>query len=580
MQAAVKSVSKRLGAILCILLLTGLAALLLPVALRSYHTSLTQDDRPFVEGWRTREGQVITLPCHLPDREKEQPVYLTNTLPQDLTGRDVLLFRTSHQRLRVYLDGQAVYEYGMGEDGLFSKSPGSSWHFIRLTQEAAGKTITLELISPYRRYAGMINEAYLGNEGAHWHALFQEGGTGAFIGLLMILGGVLSILCLGFFSWRRGKGLAGLFLALFVVLTGVWMLGESKLVQLFYNAPLLIYLATLAANFAMPIPLGLFLLHHYRQLRRAWLIKLETAAHAVFFAAAMLLQITATADFMELLLFFQALLAVSIFSAFFVFASQARTLAKPRTILLALTVLLAGGAADLAAFNLDPLRQVSQFTQMGVVVFIILLLIEAGRSASAYTYMRATNDVLRKMARKDSLTGLHNRTAYEEAVQKLRQSGAVEQMALAVLDIDGLKAVNDGMGHQAGDRLISAGAGCINKTLGRAGIVYRIGGDEFVALFTGVPPERLKDLLQELEGAVQAFNESGALFVLSLSAGCAVGTGQEDYDALFRRADQAMYRQKEEKRRKTVRTGCAGDAGNAGDTGEKKDFLPQEPQKE
>src|SRR5699024_8862188 len=137
------------------------------------------------------------------------------------------------------------------------------------------------------------------------------------------------------------------------------------------------------------------------------------------------------------------------------------------------------------------------------------------------------------------------------------------------------KAVNDGMGHQAGDRLISAGAGCINKTLGRAGIGCRIGGDEFIALFTGAPPERLKDLLQELEGAVQTFNESGALFVLSLSAGCAVGTGQEDYDALFRRADQAMYRQKEEKRRKTVRTartGCAGDAGNAGDTGEKKDF--------
>lgn len=129
---------------------------------------------------------------------------------------------------------------------------------------------------------------------------------------------------------------------------------------------------------------------------------------------------------------------------------------------------------------------------------------------------------LARQARTDWLTGLGNRMAFERSLAQ----GLPEGWALLLLDVDGLKAVNDKKGHPAGDLLLKEVAGAL-KALEGPGRAFRIGGDEF-ALF--LPEERLGEALE----ALKAF---------PVSVGVALAQEAQG-EALYALADERMYRVK------------------------------------
>ena len=147
--------------------------------------------------------------------------------------------------------------------------------------------------------------------------------------------------------------------------------------------------------------------------------------------------------------------------------------------------------------------------------------------------------LVRSRAYIDGLTGLNNRAAYEEHVRRLEDeiSGATADFAIALFDVNSLKEVNDKYGHKKGDEVIRSAAFALQRTF-REGKLYRIGGDEFVAILEGgyaELPEKLAALRE---------NQGG----FSISAGSAVydrGTDRE-YRSVFNRADTAMYNDKRE----------------------------------
>ena len=79
---------------------------------------------------------------------------------------------------------------------------------------------------------------------------------------------------------------------------------------------------------------------------------------------------------------------------------------------------------------------------------------------------------------------------------------------MVILDINGLKIVNDTFGHREGDQLIVQGARLIKETLGQLGEIFRIGGDEFVVLSTNIEPYFIQVELDTLNKKISAFNES------------------------------------------------------------------------
>jgi diguanylate cyclase (GGDEF)-like protein len=107
-------------------------------------------------------------------------------------------------------------------------------------------------------------------------------------------------------------------------------------------------------------------------------------------------------------------------------------------------------------------------------------------------------------------------------------------MALILLDVDGLKLINDSCGHQAGDELLAAIGG---RLAGTSDSAYRIGGDEFAILIDRAAGQVAAPSLQRLDPVRLRFLSCGHEHSLSLSYGYASSLAGESFDGLFRRAD-------------------------------------------
>lgn len=88
-----------------------------------------------------------------------------------------------------------------------------------------------------------------------------------------------------------------------------------------------------------------------------------------------------------------------------------------------------------------------------------------------------------KLAYTDAMTGVYNRNAYEEKLEKLNKANArLDNIMVVIVDLDRLKCINDTYGHRTGDDAIKTVADCIVRTVGKKADIYRIGGDEFVCI--------------------------------------------------------------------------------------------------
>jgi len=162
---------------------------------------------------------------------------------------------------------------------------------------------------------------------------------------------------------------------------------------------------------------------------------------------------------------------------------------------------------------------------------------------NALAYRLAVERALR-----DPLTGALNRAALEEALQRevevARRQGT--PLAVLVVDIDHFKAVNDTYGHRFGDDVLRAVAHAVSDTIRRSDAFYRYGGEEFVVIASHTQPPGAQQLAERIRGSVAAIGTVGGRpMQVSVSVGVAVlRTGESD-EALFQRADQALYRAKQ-----------------------------------
>lgn len=157
-------------------------------------------------------------------------------------------------------------------------------------------------------------------------------------------------------------------------------------------------------------------------------------------------------------------------------------------------------------------------------------------------------EVQRQKALLDPLTGLPNRAAWSERldheVNAWHQHG--NSLALAMLDLDHFKRINDGYGHLAGDKVLKIIANVLSKRLRPTDFIARFGGEEFVLL---MPDSTLADALavgEVLRGAIEAcpFHFKGEPVTITVSMGVAQFQPGERSDLALKRADEALYRAK------------------------------------
>ena len=154
---------------------------------------------------------------------------------------------------------------------------------------------------------------------------------------------------------------------------------------------------------------------------------------------------------------------------------------------------------------------------------------------------RQRNDLER-----DPLTNLLSRYSYNRRIERFFDDDHLENdLIVCIFDINGLKNVNDNIGHLAGDIMIAGAAKNIKKVVGEYGNVYRYGGDEFIA-FLNLPLEKADEFENQLNNETLAWSAENKLN-LHVSLGYCASKDNPDYDiqALINKADKMMYANKQ-----------------------------------
>ena len=171
-------------------------------------------------------------------------------------------------------------------------------------------------------------------------------------------------------------------------------------------------------------------------------------------------------------------------------------------------------------------------------------------SVTDVTYQIEYQHQLEHIAHYDTLTGLPNRVLLadrlHQAISQVHRRG--DKLAVAYLDLDGFKAINDQYGHDVGDHLLTTLAGHMKRALREGDTLARLGGDEFVAVIIDLPDvESCVPLLSRLlSAAAEVVYEEGNALRVSASLGVTFYPQAEaiDADQMLRQADQAMYQAK------------------------------------
>jgi diguanylate cyclase (GGDEF)-like protein len=170
---------------------------------------------------------------------------------------------------------------------------------------------------------------------------------------------------------------------------------------------------------------------------------------------------------------------------------------------------------------------------------------------NAHRYLQA-----RLLADIDSLTGLQNRRRFHELLEReiSRANRYNRRLALIVFDLDNFKAINDQVGHLFGDLALAEAARRVRAVVRSADIPCRVGGDEFGVI---MPESGLADAELIADRIARTVSERPLDHghVLRVSAGVAELMGDDDPNALFRRADEALYRAKQAGKGRTIAAG-------------------------
>ena len=167
-------------------------------------------------------------------------------------------------------------------------------------------------------------------------------------------------------------------------------------------------------------------------------------------------------------------------------------------------------------------------------VQVALTDITARKKAEAY---------LEYLGKHDVLTKLYNRSFYVDELNRLERKGPFP-VTIIMADLNGLKVINDRLGHAAGDALLRRVGEVLNKAVDKPNHAARIGGDEFALLLPGTDERQAEAVIETIQNLVELNNQFYSAAPINLSIGAATAAKNERLEEVANRADERMYQAK------------------------------------
>ncbi len=521
------------------ILLLFLLAVCVMAAVVGYTAAVfeTEDIRIHREEIRTLDDWQVS--------QKGNTVVLQGNLPEKIQGDTILWTETNMQQLRIWVDGRLVYEFGVQRQVPFGSYFGSCYNYVEIPQECSKAPVMLEYIHKVNHTVSLTPSVYLSNKSSAVIYILRENiGLVVLTGLMIFTGSLF--IC--FAVWGAVKkvkyGIQSiLYAGLFLTLCAVWLLTDSKVLQLLNGNRAWTYLLSFFSFMLMPVPFLLYageLCSHGKKFFQA-----AGILHIMLFLGNLFLYISGISELylsivaVHLLMFLDIVvfLAVS-FREQFRYGNR-----EVRGMILGMNVLCFFTACSVLLFYTNHLNWYANVSMIGLVVFVICLGVSALKKC--INLMRAHSETLayKRLAYMDFLTKLNNRAAYERESDRLEALTDRGRITLLILDLNSLKYYNDRYGHQVGDEIICAAADCIREAFGQMGKCYRIGGDEFAVLLEECTEKALDEGKEKLCQSIKRYNETHPYH---LSMACGEGSGDKDVKIarIFQAADSQMYQNK------------------------------------
>lgn len=500
----------------------------------------------FSEHWYMDMEMTQEADLKHPDSDHFQNSFYA-VLPERLQMGDCLWFKYRNGYYTVSVDGRIRSEnISEGYSVIYGKTSGTNWACIPLDGEDASKTIQISFMPSYDDRSAYIDEIYIGQTiGAMRLAISDRLFEMTLCILMMVSGAVLILLYIVFAALVRGLPRELLYLGTFAFFTSLWSLSELNVLQIFTskNAGIFNNL-TCMTLMLIAFPLVLYFKADLDRKNRC-LTPLYAFLMVLNFTVCCVLHFSGLYDFHATLGLTHATIGMG--SLLIVYANYLRCCKNPgrarSDIPLAVCMLLfiAAWLTDIIRYYFGGFDDSSFFTRIALLVYVIALCIKSLVYLVDMVRKGMKADIIAHLAYEDGLTGLGNRTAYDERLEALKKKA----LTIFVFDINNLKYVNDTFGHLCGDELIKAGADVIASVFGGIGTCYRTGGDEFVCLADSMIDA--DSYAEQFRKSILEFNQANALtFPLVIALGYETFDGGSDILAALEAADQKMYQNKKE----------------------------------
>ena len=414
----------------------------------------------------------------------DETMVLVTRLPDDFTQTSFAI-RSSLQDVRFYVDGELRSEYHTDKTRLNGKNSASRYVFCPTSEKDAGKMLQIELTTHTDNYSGVVNTVYCGDRGDIWASIFRDYGLETIIAFFLLFVGLVTII----FSVALGIAYHTRFdmeyLGWCILMGAAWMLGESKLRQLWIPNVSILSAVCFLVILLCPVPVLIYM-DSVQKKRYTRMYHAIGYAAVADFVVCTLLHLAGVKDFIETLPVSQGILVITFLAVCTTFGIdffRKRAGEYGLTLIGMLIAMMSVVVEVVSTYYVVVLSGI--FTGIGM---LVLLFANIVRTVQSVRDMEIQKKRIEK-ENYDHLTGLPMRSRGEAMIADLimEQDGC-----LVFCDMDNLKKINDIYGHKAGDRALGC-LGTLLKDVGEPSVACRLGGDEFLLFL----PEATKDQAQE-----------------------------------------------------------------------------------
>lgn len=498
---------------------------------------------PLVEGWSDENGENVSLPMFVPNMPKRYSYSLVLKEYPDVR-EPVLFFAENYLNAYFFLDGEPLGEC-LAKPAGESESRGKVLKAFPLPEDYAGKklSVSIELILA-SSVGNEIPAPLIGEHDGILLRILERELPGLLVDFAIICFSVV-LLLFGMKPKEIRKDNSFIYIGLFIGGFAIYSFCVTDSIHIFMSNSYFIYLMEFVLLAVLPIPLVASIMEQcsqeYQKILRfnqiLLLLNLILQILVHFFTS---LEMRGTVAITHGVLIFTAEAVL-----FSILKGCSRK--KRNWIILPYLPVFIGGFLDICLFYLSRARRVSFGVQLGVLFFVLVQIYYLMQSYFSQYANNLKTGVYRHMAYTDALTGLKNRAAFERKIEEIEHDlSRYEAVWCVVADVNGLKFVNDTMGHAWGDKLISGAAQVLHSVMCESCDLYRTGGDEFVMFVYNQPEEALKQGYIRFNAAAADYNKTHE-FCLSVAIGYDQlrFDGKDTIQELITRADSLMYLDKQ-----------------------------------